>query len=409
MKNSKIAKNTIALYAMNIAKMILPLITLPYLTRVLTKDCYGTISYVKAVMQYMQLFVDFGFLLSGTKNIVKTINDKEKLEKETGDILFAKIILSGLAFMVLLILVAFIPILRVNISLTLLSFVTVFLTCFLFDYFFRGTEEMQVIAKRFVLMKLISSALTFVFVKNDSDVLWIPILDILGSIFAIVLVVCELKKRNIRIRISNIKNIVFKIKESFVYFVSDMATTAFNALNTVLIGLFLTEGQVADWSICMQMVSAVQSMYSPIINSIYPEMVKNKNIKLIKKVLKIFMPMIIIGCIFTFLVAEPALVLIGGKQYITATLVLRTLIPLLFISFPAMLFGWPALGAISKEKQVTKTTICAALVQIIGLILLAILNQFTLLNIAILRCVSEFLLFFLRFFYCRKYKLEFTN
>ena len=52
------------LYIMNIAKLVFPLITLPYLTRVLSVDCYGVVSYVKATMVYAQLVVDFGFMLS---------------------------------------------------------------------------------------------------------------------------------------------------------------------------------------------------------------------------------------------------------------------------------------------------------------------------------------------------------
>lgn len=405
---NKIAKNTVSLYAMNIAKMLLPLITLPYLTRVLSKDCYGSVAYVKAVMQYMQLFVDFGFLLSGTKNIVNAINDKRKLEQETGDILLAKIMLSIVAFIVLIVLIMIIPILKANILFTLLSFVVVFLTCFLFDYLFRGLEEMQVIAKRFVLMKAISSALTFVFVKDDSDILWIPILDILGSLVAITLVVFELKKRDIKIRFTTFKNVGIKIKESFICFVSNMATTAFNALNTILIGLFLTEGQVADWSLCMQMVGAVQAMYTPLVDGVYPEMVRSKNIAIIKKTLKIFMPIVTVGCIFTFFVAEYALLIVGGTQYIGATSVLRSLIPLLFVSFPAMLFGWPVLGPIGKEKQVTLTTIIASLLQVLGLVALILLNQFTLVNIALLRGFTETIFFILRFRFYKKYKNEYA-
>ena len=110
MKN-RIIKNTSMLYLLNISKMIFPLITLPYLTRVLSVDCYGTVSYVKAVMQYMQLIVDFGFILSGTRDIVINKNDSKALSEETGDILAAKILLSGIAFIVLCGLIVFIPIL----------------------------------------------------------------------------------------------------------------------------------------------------------------------------------------------------------------------------------------------------------------------------------------------------------
>ena len=56
--NNKLTKNAIMLYVMALMKIILPLLLLPYLTRILSKDLYGTVNYVKAIMQYMQLFVD---------------------------------------------------------------------------------------------------------------------------------------------------------------------------------------------------------------------------------------------------------------------------------------------------------------------------------------------------------------
>ena len=63
-------KNTFSLYIMNFAKLIFPLFTLPYLTRVLSTESYGVVTYVKAFVTYIQLVLDFGFLLSATKEIV---------------------------------------------------------------------------------------------------------------------------------------------------------------------------------------------------------------------------------------------------------------------------------------------------------------------------------------------------
>lgn len=183
------------LYGMSIAKIVFPLLTLPYLTRVLSVESYGVVSYVKAVMQYMQLGVDFGFMLSGTRDIVKAKNDHEKLEKEVGDVLLARILLAAAAFVVLLGMIAVIPLLRANIGYTLLAFVTVFLSVFLFDYFFRGIEKMQVITLRFVAMRGIATALTFVFVHSDKDILFVPLLDTIGSLVAVILVLIELKKK----------------------------------------------------------------------------------------------------------------------------------------------------------------------------------------------------------------------
>ena len=407
--SKSIVKNTSMLYIMNIAKIVLPLITLPYLTRVLSKDCYGVVSYVKAVMQYMQIVVDFGFVLSATKDIVNVRDDKKAISRVIGDTLIAKLILLLVSFVALLIMIAAIPILRANAIYTLLSFAVVGMTCFLMDFLFRGIEEMQVITIRYVVMRSIAAALTFLVVKSDSDMMWIPILDIIGSVVAVALVFWEMKKRNLLIRFTGIKNAIYKLKESAIYFLSNMATTTFTALNTILIGIFIDAQQVAEWSVCMQMVTAVMSLYTPVTDGIYPYMVKSRDWKLIKKTALIYMPIITAGCFFTFFVARIALLIVGGEKYVTAVPLLRAFIPLLFFSFPSMLCGWPALGAIGRVKETTKTTIITAILQIAGLIVLLIIGQFNIINLAILRGITEICLFAMRYYYCRIYAIEFNR
>lgn len=192
------------------------------------------------------------------------------------------------------------------------------------------------------------------------------------------------------------------------YFLSSMATTTFTALNTVMVGLFIDVRQVAEWSVCLQMVSAVMAMYTPVTDGIYPHMVKSRDWKLICKVIKIFIPIIAAGCVFTFFAAEYALLLVGGEKYVSAVPLLRAFIPLLFFSFPATLCGWPALGAIGKERETTRTTLITAAVQILGLLLLLLSGKFTVINLALLRGFTDMLMFVMRYGYCRKFKGEFA-
>ena len=407
--SNSVAKNTTMLYIMNITKIVLPLVTLPYLTRVLSKTGYGTVNYVKAVMQYVQMTVDFGFLLSATKDVILVKDDKDALCRVVGDTLLAKLILLAASFVVVAGLTTLIPLLRANPLFTFLSFVVVGLTCFLMDFLFRGLEEMQVITMRYVVMRLIAAALTFVFVKSDADILWIPVLDILGSLVAIVLVFWEMKKRAISIKFTGLKSALKKLHDSAIFFVSNMATTTFTALNTILIGIFIDTQHVAEWTLCMQMVSAVQAMYTPVTDGIYPYMVKSRDWKLIRKATMIFMPIIFAGCVFTFFAARLALVILGGEKYASAVPLLRAFIPLLFFSFPAMLYGWPALGSIGKSKETTRTTVTTAGIQIAGLVILLLLNQFTVINLAILRGTTELFMLAMRYGYCRKFMSEFAN
>lgn len=409
MKKNKILNNTIMLMIFNISKIVFPFLTLPYLTRVLTTDTYGVVAYVKTVMNYMQIFVDFGFVLSATKDIVKCRDDKAKMEQVVGDTMVARIILGLVGFIIVLALTIALPILRTNILYTMLSYITVFLSIFLMDFLFRGLERMHVITIRFIVMKVISTILTFVLIKNNSNLMLIPILDILSSLVAIVLVFIEEKKMKIKMKFSGFRNAINSIKDSFIYFLSDVSSTSFNALSTIVIGIYITTTEVAYWGICMQVIGTIQACYMPISGGVYPEMIKSKNINIIKRAVKIFLPIVSVGCIFAYFLAGTGLMILGGKEYLAAVPVFRILIPSLFFGFLAIMYGWPTLGAIGKTKETTLSTIISIVVHIVLLVVLIITDSFNLINIAIVRTITEVVLLGTRYFFYRKYKHLFSE
>lgn len=408
-KTNNMFKNTIMLYLMTVAKIIFPLITLPYLTRILSVDSYGAVSFVKSYMVYIQLVVDFGFSLSSVKDIVEANNDKKSIGIITGQTILAKLILSAISLVATLILCPFIPLLGNNLLYTLLSFFVIVLSSFLMDFLFQGIEKMHVMTISFVIMKLISTSLTLVLVKSDLDILWIPMLDIISSIIAIIFTLREVHKYKIPIKIKTLKKSIELIKESSVYFISNFATTAFGALNTLLIGIAMDSTQVAYWSVALQLIAAVNAMYSPIVNGIYPQMVREKSLLLIKKILYIFMPIVFVGCTVFFISAKFIVLIVSGEEYLYSVTVLRYLIPILLISFPVMVTGWPTLGAIGKAKETTITTTVTAVAQVLGLIVLMLINKFTLINVAILRCLTELLMLILRVRYCYIFSNEFND
>lgn len=83
--------------------------------------------------------------------------------------------------------------------------------------------------------------------------------------------------------------------------------------------------------------------------------------------------------------------------------------PALIFSFPAVVLGWPTLGALDKAAQVTKTTILSAVVQVVSLLFLIATGHFTVMRIAVFRCVTEFVLMASRGWYCWKYRGEFCK
>lgn len=410
MKTNKVVNNTIMLYIMSVAKLIFPLLTLPYLTRVLSEETYGFVSYVQSCMSYMQIIIDFGFILSAVKDIVNAKGDNDKIGVIVGTTFCAKVLLAVLAAVVLAVMCAAIPLLRTNITFVTLSFIAVAVNLFLADFLFRGIEKMHFITVIYVISKFVSTALTFILVKNNGSLVLIPLLDIAANLISAAISFGIIIKLKIKVRFGGFKMCFAMIKDSFTYFLSSVATTAFSALNTLLIGIYVSDlTQVAYWSVCLRIISAIQGLYSPLCNSIYPHMILKKDLKVIHKVMAIFMPVVIIGCAACFFFAKFALLVVGGKKYVAAYSLFRWLIPILFFSFPAQIYGWPALGAIGMAKQTTASTVIAAVLQVVGLFALIRAGQFNLINLAVLRGVTECSLMAVRMFIVYKNRARFSG
>ena len=407
--NHNIAHNTFMLYLLNIAKMVFPFLTFPYLTRVLSVDGYALVMYVRAAMQYMQIMVDFGFMLSATKHVVRAGKNTLKISHIVSDTVLAKLLLTVAGGMVLAVLVVCIPLLRQNVLYTVLSFVSIVLSCFFVDYLFRGLEKMHEITLRFVVLRGLATGLTFIWVRSDADILLIPCLDIVSFAVTGVLVQWQLRKYKIRWCWPRLRRTWFHLKDSFQYFVSDISTTAFGALNTMLIGIVLPVAQIAVWTVAMQIVSAIQMFYTPITSGIYPEMIRSKKWGLITKTFRRCMPLVLIGSVGLYVFAPLVVRIAAGTKYAGADNLLRSLLPVVIFSFPAMLMGWPALGAIGRAKETSVTTMGAALVQCIGLGVLLLGGQFTLYGLAAVRGVTEGVLWAGRAALCYKYRRDFNG
>lgn len=401
-KKNLLLRNTIFLYVLMFTKMIFPMLTLPYLTRVLSIEHYGVVAYVKAYNSYIQLLLDFGFILSATKYVVKFTDDKEKLGKITGNVFAEKSILGCLGILSTLILVNVIPILSQNQLFVWLFLISSLVTIFIPDFLFRGLENLEYVTYPFVVSKTIVLALTFVLIKGNSDFLLIPILEIVGNALAAVISIFFIYKQKIKILFDDYRVWFTDIKESSVYFFSNFATTIFGALTTLIVGIYMGKVEIAYWSVCMQIVAAAKSMYNPIVNSIYPHMIKTLDWKLIKKLAKLFAIPITIGSVIVLFFGNTIMSIIGGSDFYAAGNVLKVLIPVFVVSFYSMLIGWPVLGARGLVKETTFTTVISAVIQVLGIFILIVLHKFELIALAICCDISEIYLLVSRMLYLRK-------
>lgn len=388
--------NTFSLYAMNIVKLIFPLLTLPYLTRILSTETYGVVTYVKSLIVYVQLFLDFGFLLSATKNIVVAKNNKKMINSIIGNTLFEKIILGVFVSILYIIACIVIPLLKNNFLFCIMYLLSVLVTIFILDFLYRGIEKMNLVAIPYIVSKIITLICTFLLVKNDNNIMLIPILELIGNSIAAIISILFLKIVKLKISFNNIKNFINDLKESSIYFISNFATTIFGALTTIVAGFYVSIEEIAFWGICMQILSAAKALYNPLTNSLYPYMIRKKDLKLVNKISNFMIIPMFIGIIIVVFENELVMQIIGGTKYIAAGHILIYLLPAFVFSFYSMLYGWPVLGAIDKVKETSASTVIASLFQIMGLLFLIILNKFNLKYLALCCSFTEFILFVIR-------------
>lgn len=399
--DKKFLKNSFSLYILAFTKLVIPFLTLPYLTRVLSVETYGIIAYVKSLMGYVQLIIDFGFMLFATREIAdaRKEDDWTIISSVVSTATVTRIFLGLIAFFFISVLTFSTPMLRDHLLYVVLMFLSVFLTIFWMDFLFSGIEKMEVLSYRFLSSKILTTLLILIIIKSDKDIVLMGFIEIAGTLVASFFTFFELFKLKIKIIVPSFSSCYRMLYHSFLYFFSNFATSAFGLLITFLIGLNLQASDVAYWSLALQLVGGIQSFYSPILDALYPAMIRNFRIKLVLKVLCIVMPVIFLGCIIIKIFCIDILKIIAGDKYVYSAQVLIYLIPVLIISFPAMLFGWPYLGALGQVRLVTMSSIFASVGQVVMLFTLILTNNFNLYFICITRCIAEFLLFFFRFIF----------
>ena len=276
------------------AKYIFPYLTLPYLTRVLEPDAYAVRAYILAAMTFMQVFLDYGFNSYGTKVVAESINDEGLIHRVTSSIALLRIMLAVVGAIALLPVTSSIPIMGANPCYVAIAYLGVCFKAMLPDFIFQGKEDMGIITKRFVVSQAVATFLIFATVRAPSDLLWVPVIEALASFIALAWSWANaLTVQGIRLVRPVTKELAYLFRQASIFFLSGASTTVFTALTTLMIGVFIVDQvEIAYWSVAMTAVNAIQSLYTPITNSLYPHMVKCKDFALVKKLLIVGMPVV---------------------------------------------------------------------------------------------------------------------
>lgn len=387
-------------------RYVYPLMLVPYLARVLEPSGYSCYVYILSVTIFCQVFVEYGFSLSGTKDIASQSSSSE-CEQVTGSIIQARVVLSCLACCSIYVFSLFNSLLFEYKFLALLFAVAACARSFTLDFIFQGKEKMKSITIRVILAKTIATIPIFFTVSSFKDISYIAVFDILGSIVAYVWSLSESKKLfSIGVSFVGLAKTFKVLKRSWLYCFSDMSALIFTNFSTIVIGAAVTDKvEISYWGLAMTALGAVQALYAPVLKALYPHIVIHKDREIIRKLACIAVPIIFVGTLIYIFLADFCFLILGGKQYISGSYVMVYTSPVLLLSFFSMYFGWPVLGAYGYVKEIASTTIGSAAFCIVALLTAQALGEASLTTVCIIRCITELLLCSSRIFFCWVHRL----
>lgn len=342
-------------------QMLFPLITFPYVCRVIEADGIGQINFFQSIISYISLFTCLGIPMYAIREIARDRSDVVQMNRTAMEILLLHSMLTLVGYAIVAILCLTVPQIQVNIPLFLILSLTIFFTAIGCEWFYQGIEDFKYITIRGLIIKTVSVVLLFIFVKSKTDLLYYGCYTVFGVLGGNIFNFLRLRKYIHR------ENIIFSelhikrhIKPVLKVFSFSVVTSIYLQLNTVLLGFLknaLAVGYFAAATKVMQMLltmsACLGSVMMPRASHLIAENKEDEFNRLIQKsydfTLAIALPMTI-GLIFC---APSLITALCGVKFEHSILPSQIIAPIILMVAISNVFGIQVLFPKGKINIIT--------------------------------------------------------
>lgn len=355
-------------------QMLFPLITFPYVCRVIEADGIGQVNFFQSIISYISLFTCLGIPMYAIREIARDRNDVVKMNQTAVEILLLHSMLTLIGYAIVSILCLVVPQIQVNIPLFLILSLTIFFTAIGCEWFYQGIEDFKYITIRGLIIKSISVILLFIFVKSKTDLLYYGCYTVFGVLGGNIFNFFRLRKYIHR------ENIIFSelhikrhIKPVLKVFSFSVVTSIYLQLNTVLLGFFknaLAVGYFAAATKVMQMLlqmsACLGSVMMPRASHLIAENKESEFNALIQKsydfTLAIALPMTI-----GLIVCAPNLIMsLCGVKFENSILPSQIIAPIILMVAISNVFG---IQVLFPKGKISIVTLCCGIGAVVDLVL----------------------------------------
>lgn len=224
---------------LQVAGYVFPLISMPYLARVIGADGFGKIAFASAIVVWIQTISDWGFNLTATRDVAQNRDNKELVSRIFSNVLWARSVLTLLSGIILLLVVLLVPYLRENADIIFVTFLLVPDYILFPEWFFQAIEKMKYTTFFNLFLKLVFTVAVFVFIHKREDYLMQPLLTTIGyllcGIGALYLI---FKKWGYSLYKPQWGEIFKTIRNSTDVFINNLMPNLYNSFSVMLLGFF---------------------------------------------------------------------------------------------------------------------------------------------------------------------------
>lgn len=355
-------------------QMLFPLITFPYVCRVIEADGIGQINFFQSIISYISLFTCLGIPMYAIREIARDRSDVVQMNRTAMEILLLHSMLTLVGYAIVAILCLTVPQIQVNIPLFLILSLTIFFTAIGCEWFYQGIEDFKYITIRGLIIKTVSVVLLFIFVKSKTDLLYYGCYTVFGVLGGNIFNFFRLRKYIHR------ENIIFSelhikrhVKPVLKVFSFSVVTSIYLQLNTVLLGFLknaLAVGYFAAATKVMQMLltmsACLGSVMMPRASHLIAENKEDEFNRLIQKsydfTLAIALPMTI-GLIFC---APSLITALCGVKFEHSILPSQIIAPIILMVAISNVFG---IQVLFPKGKINIVTLCCGIGAVADLIL----------------------------------------
>ncbi len=403
----RIFKNFLSLTFYQIANYIFPFVTIPYLSRVLGADKFGLIMFANSLIVYFNILTDYGFNLSAVREIAVHADDKEKICEIFNSVVLIKLAFVTLTFFILLFLISSFDKFKADYEVYLFAFPAVLGQSFFPVWFFQGMQQMKYITYLSVLAKFIYIVLIFIFVKDRTDYLLVPLFNSISTVCSgILALLISIYNFKIKIYIPTLKKIKFYLIDGWYVFLSQISIQLFNSANIFLLGLLSDNKSVAYFAGADKIIKAFNYLVVPIVNTIFPyvgglfKQSKEEAFQFLKSIIGIFAPIFFAISLFLFVFSEKICIIFLGTEFINSSPVLKILSFIPFFVFINNIFGTQVLINLGAKRKYAMVFIISGVANI-SLIMLLIW-RFKYIGVAISTFLAELIVVLGMYYFAKK-------